>query len=74
MKTTAQIVKESKSVKFKYYRENALWYSTDTGFVFPVPTDDIGSATFLAEDKPLFFMRWIRKYNDAIRNSYTGST
>ena len=32
------------------------------GFQFPVPLADIGTATLLAEDKALFFMRWIRRH------------
>lgn len=30
-------------------------------FTFPVPLDDIGTATMLAQDKALTFMRWIRR-------------
>jgi len=59
--TTAEIIKASKIVKFDYYREGNLMYSTDTGFQFPVPISDTNGATFNAEDKPIFFMRWIRK-------------
>jgi hypothetical protein len=47
--------------RFEYYRDSALWYKTDSGFLFPVPIDDIGNATFLAEDKAMLFMRYIRK-------------
>ena len=28
----------------------------------PVPLSDVGNATFLAEDKALLFMRYIRKH------------
>lgn len=48
---------------FVYYRDNALWYRTgETNLLFPIPIDDIGSTTFLAAEKGLLFMRWIRKY------------
>lgn len=30
-------------------------------YLFPVPLEDIGTATMLSEDKAIFFMRWIRK-------------
>lgn len=48
--------------KFRYFRDSALWYQTDTGFLFPVPIDDIGTTTFDAEYKSIRLMRWIRKY------------
>jgi hypothetical protein len=49
-------------VKFQYYRDNQLFYKTETGLTFPVPIADIGNATFLAEDKAILFMRYIRKF------------
>ena len=49
-------------VKFQYYRDGQLYYKTETGLLFPVPIDDIGNATFLAEDKAMLFMRYIRKF------------
>lgn len=50
------------TVKFQYYRDGNLWYQTETGVLFPVPISDIGNATFLAEDKALLFMRYLRKH------------
>lgn len=55
------MVKDGKRVKFLYYRQKELWYETETGFKFPVPIDDVGDGTFLAEDKALLFMRYINK-------------
>lgn len=49
-------------VKFQYYRDNQLFYQSDSGLIFPVPIEDIGNATFLAEDKAMLFMRYIRKH------------
>ena len=46
---------------FQYYRAGNLYYKTDTGFEFYVPVSDTNDATFNAEDKSIFFMRWIRK-------------
>lgn len=48
-------------VKFEFYRDGALYYKTEAGLLFPVPISDTGNATFLAEDKALLFMRYIRK-------------
>lgn len=49
-------------VKFVYYQDNRLYYESDSGLVFPVPIDDIGHARFLADDKAILFMRYIRKF------------
>lgn len=53
--------------RFEYYRDSALWYRTDSGFLFPVPTQDIGTTTFEAEYKAIRLMRWIRLYMDEIK-------
>lgn len=53
---------KNKKVTFAYYRDKELWYKIDKSFLFPVPIDDIGNATFLAKDKAILFMRYIRKY------------
>ena len=53
---------KDKKVKFEFYREGNFFYKCENGLIFPVPADDIGTATMLAEDKAIFFMRWIRKH------------
>ena len=57
-----EMVSEGKQVHFLRYQQGELWYVTDTGFDFPVPLADTGSAAFKAHDKALLFMRWIRKH------------
>jgi hypothetical protein len=57
----AEMVK-NKRARFVYFREGYFIYETDDGFQFPVPLGDVGKATLPAEDKALFFMRWIRKH------------
>ena len=48
---------------FVYYRDSALWYRTgETNLLFPVPISDVGTATVLAAEKGLYFMRWITKW------------
>ena len=59
-----QLVK-NKTVSFVYYSDGALWYETDCGFQFPVPVSDrkeVGTATFMATDKAILFMRYMRKH------------
>jgi hypothetical protein len=57
---------KNKKVLFSFYRDNQLFYRIEDGFEFPVPINDVGNATFLAEDKAILFMRWIRKHIDTI--------
>ena len=59
---------KDKSVSFQYYKDGQLFYSTECGFVFPVPIDDVGNATLNAKDKALLFMRYIRKHIKTVEN------
>lgn len=68
MHNTAAIIKAASKVTFVRTLDGALWYTTDTGFEFPVPFEDTRGASFLAEDKPLYLMRWIRKQVDELNN------
>ena len=52
---------KGKKVQFLFYKEGELWYTTECGFKFPVPIDDVGTAAMNVEDKAILFMRWIRK-------------
>jgi hypothetical protein len=60
-------VKDNKKVKFEFYRGRELWYKTESGFVFPVPIEDVGDATFLPEDKAILYMRYIRKHIEELK-------
>ncbi len=53
-------------VTFLHYFDGDLWYRTDSGFSFPVPVSDTGTATFLATDRAMLFMRYIRKHMELI--------
>lgn len=74
--TIKEIIQGNK-VRFVYYRKGELWYEVieegwDAGstqpeteksiFQFPVPITDCGDGQFNAEDKAIYFMRYIRKY------------
>jgi hypothetical protein len=66
------LIKDQK-VHFDFYRDNELWYSTDNGFKFPVPIskNEIGTATFLRDDKAVLLMRYIRKYLEELQSEET---
>lgn len=58
---------KNKVVKFQYYKEGELWYITECGFLFPVPIDDVGTASMNVSDKAILFMRWIRKHLETVK-------
>jgi len=76
MSLIKDIVKGNNGVFFSHYFDGALWYNVDyqtnisdeqpngewVKMTFPVPIEDIGNATFHAEDKAMLFMRYIRKH------------
>lgn len=51
-------------VHFEYFRDQEFRYRTDNGLLFPVSLKEAlaGRATFLAHDKAIYYMRWIRRY------------
>ena len=61
MRTLKEMVANNQKVRFSFYRDGLLWYETECGFRFPVPIEEAGTATFLAEDRALLFMRYIRR-------------
>ena len=61
MRTLKGMIVNNQKVRFSFYRDGQLWYETECGFRFPVPIEDAGTATFLAEDRAILFMRYIRK-------------
>jgi hypothetical protein len=51
---------------FFQFRKGFLYYVTDdTGFIFRVPVEDTGDATFHNREKSLIMMRYIRKEIEA---------
>ena len=63
-----ELVKNRKA-HFVHYREGNFIYEIEGGFQFPVPLAEVGIATFLAEDKAIFFMRWIRRHLKTIESA-----
>jgi hypothetical protein len=60
------MVKDNRLVTFVHFKDGELLYRTECGFEFPVPVSDVGTATMLAQDKALLFMRYIRKHMDLL--------
>lgn len=62
------MVKDNQQVSFLFYRDGQ-WYVTENGFEFPVPIADAGTATFLAQDRAILFMRYMRRHIEYLRRS-----
>lgn len=57
------ILNDNMRVKFDFYRDGALWYSTMNGFQFPVPVRTLAATSILkANDKATAFNYYIKKY------------
>lgn len=65
--TVKDFVRKDNKVKFDSYRAGFFYYTVELNkgdggmYSFQIPIEDIGTATLFAEDKSVFFMRWIRK-------------
>ena len=73
MSTLKELVSGDKQVHFQFYRKGELHYATDDGFNFVVPVSDAGDATFLASDRAMLFMRYIRKQLEANAEGLAGA-
>jgi len=63
------LVKDT-TVMFLYLRDEKLWYEVvGKEFEFPVELKETFGAIFLAEDKGMTFMRYIRKHLDFLEQS-----
>lgn len=74
MRTLKEMVNNNQKVRFRYYRDRELWYTTECGFEFPVPIDDTGTGVFMAQDRAILFMRWIRKHREVIEQGRREAT
>ena len=68
-RTIKEMVENNQKVRFRFYRDGQPWYGTECGFEFPVPIAEAGTATFLAEEKAILYMRYIRKHMEFLRKS-----
>jgi len=65
------LVRDNKKVRFAMFRNKEFWYQHEDGLVFPIALSEIDNpaspATLLAEDKAIYFMRWMKKYIEAAK-------
>ena len=68
------LVKDNKVVRFVHFRDEEFWYQHQDGLMFPISLKEAttGRGTFLAEDKAIYFMRWMKKYIEDCKNPETG--
>ena len=62
MHNIKDLVSNGKVARFVYYRDQALHYETEDGFLFPIPIGETGSATYNKEEKAMLLLRYIRKH------------
>lgn len=64
------ILNENVRVKFEFYRDGCLWYSTMNGFHFPVPVNGLHQTTVLkATDKATNFSYYIKKHYNSQKDN-----
>lgn len=64
MNSLKEMVKNNKLAQFVGFEKDSLYYTTECGFIFPVPVSDIGDGVFHATEKAMLLMRYIRKQID----------
>lgn len=69
MRALKEMVKDNRTARFVFFRDRALHYETEDGFIFPVPVDDAGSATFRADERAIVLMRYIRKHLETLEKA-----
>ncbi len=64
MPTIKELVESDRRVRFSFYRAGFFYYNVVVPnhiYEFPIPVEDIGTATLHDYDKAITFIRWIRK-------------
>ena len=59
-----QHVVDGQMVTLKFYKENSLWYETEKGLIFEVPTSETGNGTYNVTEKAINMMKFISKQLD----------
>ena len=60
-------VKFDRKATFMFYRDGALFYSTEFDEIFEITTEEAKGGTFNRVEKALRLMRWMRKHNERIK-------
>lgn len=71
--TVKGMVSGRKKVNFVRFCTDTLWYVTEDGFEFPVPVSDVGTATMLAQDRAMLFMRYINRHLNMLKDVWKAS-
>lgn len=66
MRTVKEMVRDRRIVSLKYYKDGILWYSTECGFIFPVPIKEVEGTKVYSEDKAMVFMKYIKRQHDLL--------
>jgi len=65
------LVRDNKKVRFAYFRDKEFWYRHENGLMFPIALSEVDNpasrVTLNAEDKAIYFMRWIKKYIESCK-------
>jgi len=58
------LMRDNKVVRFAYFRDGDFWYQHEDGLLFSISLQEATSSkvTFLAEDRAMLFMRWIKRF------------
>lgn len=67
----SDLVRDNKKVRFSYFRDNEFWYQHEDGLLFSISLAEAtaGRATFLAEDRAMYFMRWMKRFIEAYKKT-----
>ena len=64
------MVSNGQNVAFVRFKHGRLWYSTECGFEFPVPPEDItGESEVQLVEKAMSMMKWIRKHLEFVNTA-----
>ena len=58
-------VRKGQKTTFEFYRNGILYYKTEQGLLFEIPSSDTGDAVFNREEKASAMMKWIRQQLEA---------
>jgi hypothetical protein len=60
-------VSSNNVVQFDCYQSGNLFYKTAYNEIFMVPISDTGDGIFKDRDKAIYFMRYMRKWNESLK-------